>query len=106
MNQKYYVILCTVPDEATAAAISRALVTEKLAACCNVIPGLRSIYRWKGEICDDREYLLMIKSHADVYGRLEQRIQSLHPYEIPEILALPVNEGFLKYLTWVDENVE
>jgi periplasmic divalent cation tolerance protein len=106
MNSTYNVIICTVPNEETAAKISRTLVTEKLAACCNIIPGLRSIYRWKSEICDDAEYLLVIKTRAEVYERLEKRIQELHPYEVPEILALTVNQGLSNYLKWVDENVE
>lgn len=106
MHNTYKVILCTVPDEGTAAQISRALVTEKLAACCNIIPGLRSIYRWKGDICDDAEYLLIIKTRAEAYERLEKRIRELHPYETPEVLALTVNRGLSNYLKWVDENVE
>jgi periplasmic divalent cation tolerance protein len=86
--------------------ISRVLVTEKLAACCNIIPGLRSVFTWKGELCDEAECLLVIKTRAEIYERLEKRIQELHPYEVPEILALTVNRGLSNYLKWVDENVE
>jgi periplasmic divalent cation tolerance protein len=93
MHKIYNVLICTVPDEATAVKISRVLVTEKLAACCNIIPGLRSV-------------LLVIKTRAEIYERLEKRIQELHPYEVPEILALTVNRGLSNYLKWVDENVE
>jgi periplasmic divalent cation tolerance protein len=106
MHKIYNVLICTVPDEATAVKISRVLVTEKLAACCNIIPGLRSVFTWKGELCDEAECLLVIKTRAEIYERLEKRIQELHPYEVPEILALTVNRGLSNYLKWVDENVE
>lgn len=106
MHKIYNVLVCTVPDEGTAEKISRVLVTEKLAACCNIIPGLRSVFTWKGELCDEAECLLVIKSRADIYERLEKRIQELHPYEVPEILAITINRGLSNYLKWVDENVE
>jgi periplasmic divalent cation tolerance protein len=67
---------------------------------------LRSVFTWKGELCDETECLLVIKTRADIYERLEKRIQELHPYEVPEILALTVNRGLSNYLKWVDENVE
>ena len=106
MDNSYLIVYCTVPDEKTAVAISKTVVTEKLAACCNIIPHLRSIYSWKGQICDDSELLLLMKSRSDVYGRLERRIRELHPYEVPEIIAVEINRGLDEYLNWVDENVE
>lgn len=105
MKEEYLVILCTVPDEETALKISRALVDEKLSACCNIVPGLRSIYFWQGKICDDSEMLLIIKSRQDVCPTLQKKIRELHPYEIPEIIALPIRMGSLDYLKWMDENV-
>ncbi len=105
METNHSVILCTVPDQESGFKISSALVKEKLAACCNIIPGLRSIYVWKGEVCDDAECLLVIKSRQDIYEQLEKRIQELHPYEVPEILSLSLNQGLIDYLKWVDENV-
>ncbi len=106
MATKYITVFCTVPDETTATTIARKLVEAQLAACCNIVPGLRSIYTWKGEIQDDRELLLIIKSKASVFPRLEAKIKSLHPYEVPEILAIPVDSGNDAYLTWLDENVQ
>ncbi|RMH95458.1 MAG: divalent-cation tolerance protein CutA [Calditrichaeota bacterium] len=105
MKTEHLIIFCTVPDSETAVHLSRTLVEEKLAACCNIVSGLRSIYFWKGEVCDDSELLLIIKSRLDVYDKLEQRIRELHPYEVPEILALPVYRGWKDYLNWVDEHV-
>ncbi len=105
MDKKYLMIYCTVPDEKNAIAISKTLVSENLAACCNIIPSLRSIYTWQGTIHDDTELLLLIKSREDVYNRLEQRIKELHPYEVPEILAVEIKRGSIDYLKWVNENV-
>ena len=106
MAVDHFVILCTVPDDNTAVLLGRQLVEEKLAACCNIVPAVRSIYQWEGDICDEAECLMLIKTRADIYERLEKRITELHPYEVPEILAVNVNRGFLNYLNWVDEHVD
>jgi periplasmic divalent cation tolerance protein len=80
-------------------------VESHLAACCNIIPSLRSIYFWQGKLCDDSELLLVIKTKADRYELLKQKIRELHPYDVPEVIALPVLKGNKDYLKWVDENV-
>lgn len=105
MESNYYVVFCTVPDEKTALAISKSLVEARLAACCNIVPGLRSIYSWQGKICDDSELLLVIKTKADTYQILENKIKELHPYDEPEVIALRVVQGSKTYLNWIDENV-
>jgi periplasmic divalent cation tolerance protein len=95
------VVLCTCPDEATAGRIARALVEERLAACANALPGVVSTYRWKGELQEDREVLLLIKSNAGVWDALETRIRELHPYELPEVVAVPIVRGSAAYLSWL-----
>lgn len=105
MNSEYLIIFCTVPDEDTALKISNKIVKEKLAACCNVIKGIRSIYFWKDKMCDDSEFLLIIKTKKSAYKKLEDRIKNLHPYQVPEILGISINQGVEQYLKWVDENV-
>ncbi len=102
----YLVVFCTVPGEEVGTRIARTLVEEKLAACCNLVRGLRSIYFWKGEVCDDAEVLMVIKTREEVFPQLEQRIRALHPYTVPEIIGLPIVAGHQPYLNWVSEHVQ
>lgn len=99
------VVLVTTPDPAKAAEIARALVEERLAACGNVLPGLRSIYRWEGEIQDDGEALLVLKTTRARFEALRERVLALHPYAVPEVIALPVEAGSAPYLDWIAEQV-
>jgi periplasmic divalent cation tolerance protein len=94
-------LLTTAPDEAVAARLARTLVEERLAACVNVIPGVRSFYRWQGKLQEDSEVLLVIKSHRNRTKALAARIKDLHPYELPEVLELPVSGGSGPYLDWI-----
>ena len=96
------VVLVTAPAE-EAAALARAVVTERLAACVNVVPGVRSIYRWEGEVQDDVEALLVIKTTEARLEALVERVNALHSYDLPEVLALPVAGGSPAYLAWVAE---
>ena len=93
--------LSTVPSAAVGRKIARALVGEGLCACVNVVPGVRSIYRWKGKVCDDREWLLVMKLPKSKLKALSYRLPELHPYEVPELVALPVVGGHPPYLEWV-----
>jgi periplasmic divalent cation tolerance protein len=95
------VTFCTCPDKTTAEKIARALVESQLAACVNILPNLTSVYMWKGQIETDDEYLLVIKSSAQAYSTLETTIQRLHPYELPEIIALSIAQGLPKYINWI-----
>jgi periplasmic divalent cation tolerance protein len=95
------VVLITVPDAETGAALGRSLVEERLAACVNVVPGVRSLYRWEGRVHDDGEALLVVKTRADRSAALAARIRDLHPYELPEVLELPAVGGSEAYLAWV-----
>ncbi len=101
MQAQARLILCTVPSEEVAERLARPLLEERLAACVNILPGVRSMYRWQGEIEDDRELLLMIKTDARCYQQVEQRIRELHPYEVCEVLALDVVAGSKPYLDWL-----
>jgi periplasmic divalent cation tolerance protein len=94
-------VLTTVPSGDVAAKLARTLVEEKLAACGNVLPGVRSIYLWKGKVEDENEVLLLLKTQVRQVPRLQARLLELHPYEVPEVLAVPVEAGFQGYLDWV-----
>jgi periplasmic divalent cation tolerance protein len=93
---------CSSRDEAE--RIAAAAVHEKLAACVQVLPPVRSIYRWQGEVKIEEEYLMLFKTTADKFSALESRITGLHCYETPEILAVPVSAGAEKYLSWLSES--
>ncbi|EHO42669.1 CutA1 divalent ion tolerance protein [Caldithrix abyssi DSM 13497] len=99
------VVFCTTPDTKTAEAIAQKLVENGLAACCNLIPGLTSIYTWKGKVQKDAEVLMMIKTDDRQYQKLEQTIKELHPYEVPEVIALDIKRGSKDYLKWIQEVV-
>ena len=94
-------VLVTAPSAEKAGEIARALVEERLAACGNVVPGLRSIYRWEGRVQDDAEALLLLKTTRRRLPALRARVLALHPYEVPEVLALPVEAGHPPYLEWI-----
>ncbi len=99
------VVLVTTPTAESAAEIARALVEEGLAACGNVVPAIRSIYRWAGEIHDDAEALLVLKTERRLVPALKERLPALHPYQVPELLVLPVEDGLAPYLAWVASSV-
>jgi periplasmic divalent cation tolerance protein len=99
------VVLVTVPSPPIAARIATALVQGRLAACVNVVPGVRSIYAWEGKVCDDREMLLAIKTTAARYPDVEAKVKALHPYKVPEVIALRVKRGSEAYLKWVRDSV-
>ena len=103
MAPKHIVVFSTCPDDATAHRIAEQLVAERLAACVNRVPGMRSTYRWRGQVQDEPEVLLVIKTTEDRYATLEMRLKALHPYEVPEIIALPVIAGSQPYLQWVSD---
>jgi periplasmic divalent cation tolerance protein len=102
----HLVVLSTVAKAEDAERIGRALVEGGLAACVNVVPGVTSIYRWKGKLEKEEERLLVIKTRADRFEALREALVALHPYEVPEVLALPVAGGHAPYLEWLDASVE
>lgn len=99
------VVLCTCPDEAVARRLSGSLVENRLAACVNILPEIRSIYRWQGEVQEDGEAMMIIKTTRDVYPALEARLLEEHPYDVPEAIALPIEGGSRDYLDWIAKSV-
>ena len=94
------VVLVTVPPE-RAHELARILVTERLAGCVNVVGGLHSVYRWDGDVAEDPESLLIIKTTGERYPELEARVRSVHPYEVPEIIALPFDRALPEFQSWL-----
>jgi len=100
------VVFSTCDSEEQAGRIARELVEQKLAACVNILPGARSIYRWKGQMEDSSEWLLIIKSRRDLMDKLRAAIGKIHTYEVPELLAVPVVDGSESYLAWLDRELD
>jgi periplasmic divalent cation tolerance protein len=98
---EFLIVLCTCPNPEVAEKLARTLVEKELSACVNIIPSLTSIYRWQGEICQEQEVLLIIKTVKHLFPELEETIKRKHPYEVPEIIAIPVAEGSEAYLSWL-----
>ncbi len=98
------VVFVTVGNEEEAASIAGALVAEKLVACVNIVPRIRSVYWWKGEVCDEPEVLMIMKTRTSLFLDLQSRVRELHSYEVPEIIAFPVSDGLPAYLDWVVES--
>lgn len=99
--QQALLVLSNMPDTATAETIARALVECRIAACVNILPAVRSVYRWQGAIEEAAEVTVFIKTSDDRYAEVEKTIKELHPYQVPEVIALPVSAGLPTYLQWV-----
>ena len=84
--------------------IAEDLVSSRYAACVNILPGITSVYRWKGDVCHDGEFLLVIKSRSTLFKTIRDRITAIHPYEVPEIISCRISEASEKYLDWMAEN--
>jgi len=100
-QEDFIMIMVTVGKEEEATEIARLLVGTKLAACVNIVPGIRSIYRWKGEICDDPEILCIIKTRNVLLQQVMEAVKNIHSYEVPEIISLRIDEGSDDYLQWL-----
>lgn len=101
MTRSVRVVFVTAPSRATAERLAKGILSEGMAACVNLIPGLRSLYRWKGKLRSDPEVLLVIKTSSARLEALRRWVRAHHPYELPEFLALPVSEGDPAYLKWI-----
>ncbi|SFS17634.1 divalent cation tolerance protein [Dyella sp. OK004] len=101
MSDPVLLCYCTCPDAASAQKLAETLVDESLAACVNRLPGVISTYRWQGKVATDTEELLLIKTTAARFEALKSRLLALHPYELPELIAVPVAHGHTAYLDWV-----
>lgn len=95
----------TTPDAPTAQAVAEALVAARLAVCVQVVPGVTSVYRWEGAVESATEHLLLVKSDARLFARLAEEVRARHPYEVPEIIALPVSEADAAYAAWWAEQL-
>ena len=100
------VVMTSVGTEQQAVEISEELIARRLATCVNIVPCLRSIYRWKGKVCEDSEYLLLVKTPKRLFERVSEAIREFHSYELPEILALPVTATESTFHRWILEMVE
>lgn len=102
-DKRHIMVFVTFPDADAAASAAKIAVKEGLAACCNIVDGVRSIYMWKGEIRDGKEALAVFKTRASFFDRLKNRIKELHSYEVPEIIAVNIDAGHDDYLDWIEE---
>ena len=102
----FVVVFITAPNAEVATTIAQAVVGEKLAACVNIVPGLRSIYTWQGRLCDEAEILCIVKTRRALFPALRDRVAALHPYEVPEIIALPISDGSAPYLAWLQHETK
>lgn len=102
---KYILVLNTCPDLQTAESIANILVDQQLAACVNIVPGVISVYQWKGQVEKEQEALLIAKTRADKFSQVTNTIKTRHPYELPEVISVPINDGLPEYLSWIDDNV-
>ncbi len=106
MEAEYVLALTTLPLDQDAIAFARTLVDERLAACVNILPEMQSVYRWQGNVEQDRERQVLIKTTAQRLSALWERIRELHTYDVPEFIVLPIQDGNDAYLRWIAESIE
>lgn len=104
--KNHILVLSTVPDEKTGQKIASELLEKRLAACVTISAPVCSIYRWKNKIAQDKEFMLFIKTGSENYTDLEKKIIELHPYDVPEVVAIPLMKGYSKYLEWIDQETK
>jgi len=101
----YIVVLITTSSLDEAKSIGSSLIEDKLAACTNVIPSVESIFRWQGEVCNEKEAMLIVKTRRNIFKDLQAKVMELHSYDVPEIIALPIIDGNSDYLQWIDSAI-
>ena len=106
INEQVLVVYCTAPDQIVATEIANQLITARHAACVNILPGVQSIYHWDGQICSEKEVMLMIKTTRTRYAELEVALIEMHPYDLPELIAFSVEAGSQEYLNWVESSIK
>jgi len=102
----YRLVISTCPNMEVAESLAGTLVNERLAACVNILPGARSVYEWQGKVEKEEECVLLIKSRSDRIETLTRRLQEEHPYELPELIAVPIETGLSPYLSWIDAQLD
>lgn len=106
MDNEYLVVLVTAPGEDKASEMAHSLLEDGLCACINITPKIRSVYKWQGNIVDEEESLLIIKTKKELFEDLKERIINIHPFDVPEVIALPIAEGSKRYLDWIEDSVK
>ena len=106
MKSSFVLAYSTARDAQEARAIAAAVVTERLAACANIIDGMNSLYFWEGKLCDEHEAVLIVKTRKSLFPRLMSRIRELHSYDVPCIVALPIVDGNPPFLSWISANTQ
>ncbi len=101
---KYIVVLITAPNDEKGQDIANHLVENHLAACVNIVPAIKSIYRWQEKICQEEEVLLMVKTREALFASIRREIRKIHPYEVPEVISLDIKQGNSLYLEWISQN--
>lgn len=101
---RYVTVITTAPDEKTSEAISTALVSSKLVACANILPGVKSSYWWKGKVTTDQELMMIMKTKASLIPAISKRLKEVHPYDVPELIVQPIVDGSPQYLAWIEES--
>lgn len=104
--REHVIVFVTAGSEENALKIAQTAVVERLAACANIVGGVRSIYRWRGKIEDEREFLIIMKTRAELFGRLRDRVREIHSYEVPEIICVEIRDGLSQYLQWIDDSTQ
>ena len=100
-DEEILLVMTTTADIETGKMLARQIINQQLAACCNIVPKITSIYRWQGELCEEQECLLVIKTAKTRFNQLNELIQTQHPYTTPEVIALPITSSSQEYLSWV-----
>ena len=101
----YRLLITTCPSMAEAEGLAEKLLTARLAACVNIVPGVLSLYEWQGKMEREQEFILLIKSRAERFAEIQALVQANHPYELPELIAVPIEEGLAPYLDWIDRQL-
>ncbi|MCK5235446.1 MAG: divalent-cation tolerance protein CutA [Deltaproteobacteria bacterium] len=102
-EKKYIVVFVTAASEEEAAKLGHAVVEDGLSACCNIVPSIRSIYKWEGKVFDENEVLCIMKTRKELFGALKKRVIELHSYDVPEVISLKIKDGSEDYLRWISE---
>ncbi len=102
----YRLVITTCPSLAEAEVLAEKLLTARLAACVNIVPGIQSLYEWQGKLQREQEFLLLIKSRSEGFPQLEKLVLASHSYELPELIAVPIEEGLKPYLRWIDTQLD
>lgn len=106
MEDKFMLVMMTAPSEAEGAELGLKVVEEGLAACCNILPNVRSIYKWQGKLMDTSEVLCIMKTRSALFEKLKERLGSLHSYDVPEIIGFNIDQGSGDYFKWIEDSTE